>query len=188
MEAALKLWAVVFAVGALNYFSRLSFIAFFAKRSIPPLLARALFPGDADPVVERALPRAPRDSLHALDRCRVHRFAALIARGDEREVVVERAPFAREIGSQCRFVTACEPRFQQRDLGVTLQDLESHPHLVDAVVERFELRRLVDDVFRRRHLAAVVQPARDVHGLPIIFGQTEIPEGPVACIACRLRQ
>jgi branched-subunit amino acid transport protein len=42
MEAALKLWAVVFAVGALNYFSRLSFIAFFAKRSIPPLLARAL--------------------------------------------------------------------------------------------------------------------------------------------------
>jgi branched-subunit amino acid transport protein len=42
MEAALKLWAVIFAVGALNYFSRLSFIAFFAKRSIPPLLARAL--------------------------------------------------------------------------------------------------------------------------------------------------
>lgn len=42
MEAALKLWAVIFTVGALNYFSRLSFIAFFAKRSIPPLLARAL--------------------------------------------------------------------------------------------------------------------------------------------------
>ena len=42
MEAALKLWAVIFAVGALNYFSRLSFIAIFAKRSIPPLLARAL--------------------------------------------------------------------------------------------------------------------------------------------------
>ena len=42
MEGALKLWAVIFAVGALNYVSRLSFIAFFAKRSIPPLLARAL--------------------------------------------------------------------------------------------------------------------------------------------------
>ena len=42
MEAALKLWAVIFAVGALNYLSRLSFIAFFAKRSMPPLLARAL--------------------------------------------------------------------------------------------------------------------------------------------------
>ena len=42
MEAALKLWAVILAVGALNYLSRLSFIALFARRSMPPLLARAL--------------------------------------------------------------------------------------------------------------------------------------------------
>ena len=42
MDATLKLWAVIFAVGALNYLSRLSFIAFFARRSMPPLLARAL--------------------------------------------------------------------------------------------------------------------------------------------------
>jgi branched-subunit amino acid transport protein len=42
MESALKLWAVIFAVGALNYLSRLSFIALFARRSMPPLLARAL--------------------------------------------------------------------------------------------------------------------------------------------------
>jgi branched-subunit amino acid transport protein len=42
MEGALRLWAFILAVGALNYASRLSFIAFFARRSIPPLLARAL--------------------------------------------------------------------------------------------------------------------------------------------------
>ena len=42
MDSALKLWAVIVAVGALNYASRLSFIAFFARRSMPPLLARAL--------------------------------------------------------------------------------------------------------------------------------------------------
>jgi len=42
MEAALKLWGVIFAVGALNYLSRVSFIALFARRSMPPLLARAL--------------------------------------------------------------------------------------------------------------------------------------------------
>ncbi len=42
MEAALKLWAVILVVGALNYLSRLSFIAFFARRSMPPLLERAL--------------------------------------------------------------------------------------------------------------------------------------------------
>ena len=42
MEAALKLWTVIFAVGALNYLSRLSFIALFSRRAMPPLLARAL--------------------------------------------------------------------------------------------------------------------------------------------------
>lgn len=42
MDGALKLWAVIFVVGALNYLSRLSFIALFARRRMPPLLARAL--------------------------------------------------------------------------------------------------------------------------------------------------
>ena len=42
MDATLKLWLVIVVVGALNYFSRLSFIAFFARRSMPPMLARAL--------------------------------------------------------------------------------------------------------------------------------------------------
>lgn len=42
MEGALKLWAVILIVGALNYASRLSFIAIFARREMPPLLARAL--------------------------------------------------------------------------------------------------------------------------------------------------
>jgi branched-subunit amino acid transport protein len=42
MDGALKLWAVVAAVGALNYLSRLSFIALLARRSPPALLARAL--------------------------------------------------------------------------------------------------------------------------------------------------
>ncbi len=42
MDAALKLWLVIVVVGALNYLSRLSFIAFFARRSVPPALARTL--------------------------------------------------------------------------------------------------------------------------------------------------
>ena len=42
MDATLKLWAVILLVGALNYASRLSFIAFFARRTMPPLLVRAL--------------------------------------------------------------------------------------------------------------------------------------------------
>jgi branched-subunit amino acid transport protein len=41
MDATLKLWAVILIVGALNYLSRLSFIALFARRQVPPLLGRA---------------------------------------------------------------------------------------------------------------------------------------------------
>ena len=35
-------WIVIVAVGVLNYLSRLSFIAVFAKVEMPPLVARAL--------------------------------------------------------------------------------------------------------------------------------------------------
>ena len=35
-------WIVIFAVGSLNYLSRLSFIALFARVEIPPIVARAL--------------------------------------------------------------------------------------------------------------------------------------------------
>jgi len=41
MDITLKLWSVVAIVGALNYLSRLSFIAIFARRHVPPLAARA---------------------------------------------------------------------------------------------------------------------------------------------------
>jgi branched chain amino acid efflux pump len=41
MDGALKLWLVVAVVGVLNYLSRLSFIAIFARRQVPALLARA---------------------------------------------------------------------------------------------------------------------------------------------------
>ena len=41
MDVTLKLWSVVAIVGALNYLSRLSFIAIFARRRVPPVLARA---------------------------------------------------------------------------------------------------------------------------------------------------
>jgi len=42
MSAALAFWVVVVAVGALNYLSRLSFIALFARVPMPSLVARAL--------------------------------------------------------------------------------------------------------------------------------------------------
>ena len=47
MSTSLTIWLVILAVGVLNYAARLSFIAFFARRDIPPLLARALRHGPA---------------------------------------------------------------------------------------------------------------------------------------------
>jgi branched-subunit amino acid transport protein len=42
VDRALLLWAVTLVVGALNYVSRVSFIAWFAKNDMPSLLQRAL--------------------------------------------------------------------------------------------------------------------------------------------------
>ena len=42
MAFTLKLWVAILAVGGLNYLSRLSFIAFFANRSMPRWLSRML--------------------------------------------------------------------------------------------------------------------------------------------------
>lgn len=42
MEGALKVWLVIVVVGALNYLSRLSFIAVFGRRAMPAWLVRAL--------------------------------------------------------------------------------------------------------------------------------------------------
>ncbi|HVN35131.1 MAG TPA: AzlD domain-containing protein [Casimicrobiaceae bacterium] len=42
MSTAWAWWIVIFVVGALNYVSRLSFIALFAHVEMPPLVARAL--------------------------------------------------------------------------------------------------------------------------------------------------
>jgi branched-subunit amino acid transport protein len=36
------IWALIIVVGAINFGARLSFIALFARREMPPLLARAL--------------------------------------------------------------------------------------------------------------------------------------------------
>src|SRR3982074_1413430 len=42
MSKETTIWLAILAVGAINYVARLSFIALFARRDMPPLLARAL--------------------------------------------------------------------------------------------------------------------------------------------------
>lgn len=42
MDKALTIWLVTLVVGVLNFASRVSFIAWFARNDMPPLLTRAL--------------------------------------------------------------------------------------------------------------------------------------------------
>ena len=42
MDEALKLWIVILGVSVVNYLMRISFIAIFSRRKMPPLLARAI--------------------------------------------------------------------------------------------------------------------------------------------------
>jgi branched-subunit amino acid transport protein len=42
MSREVTIWLAIFAVGAINYVARLSFITLFARRDMPPLLGRAL--------------------------------------------------------------------------------------------------------------------------------------------------
>jgi branched-subunit amino acid transport protein len=42
VDKELTIWLLIFAVGAVTYTARLSFIALFARREMPPLLAEAL--------------------------------------------------------------------------------------------------------------------------------------------------
>jgi len=42
MSATLTFWAVIIGAGVVTYLARLSFIALFARRDMPPLMVRAL--------------------------------------------------------------------------------------------------------------------------------------------------
>jgi branched-subunit amino acid transport protein len=79
MDATLKLWAVILVVGALNYLSRLSFIAFFARRSMPPLLARALRYVPAAMLTALVLPMVVEVTPQGLDPHLPKVIAAVIA-------------------------------------------------------------------------------------------------------------
>jgi branched-subunit amino acid transport protein len=80
MDGALKLWIVVAVVGVLNYLSRLSFIAIFARRQVPTLLARAFRYVPAAMLTALVLPMVvvvPAESPHVA----MPRIAAALAAG-----------------------------------------------------------------------------------------------------------
>ena len=153
-----------------------------------PFLPLPFLPRDSESIVQRALPRALCDAAQSLDATGRHRLAALVAARNEREVVVERRKLRLKAGRERRFVAAGRARLPIRDLRVALQHFEAGADFVNAVAQGLELGRLVDDVLGRGHLAAIVQPACDVHRLPFVLAQREVAEGSVARIARGARE
>jgi len=70
-------------------------------------------------------------------------------------------------------------RAQGADLGVAFENLEASRDEMDAIENGLELRRLVHDVFRRRDLAAVVQPARYLQLVAVVLRHPEVGERPM---------
>ncbi len=122
------------------------------------------------------------------DPFRRHEFAADVAFGDEGIVVVQpRQAFVERL-FQFHLVAAGHHGFQVFDFRVALQYLEPGSDLVNAVVDGFQLGRLVDHVFRRRHLAAVVQQSGDVHFVFFLVGHGEAVEDSFVAFVRRVGQ
>src|SRR5258705_377416 len=63
---------------------------------------------------------------------------------------------------------------QHVDLGLALEDLETRGDVLDAVVDRLQLGRLVHHVDRRGDLAAIVQKARDLEFVAVLLRHAEL--------------
>mgnify|MGYP004046118825 CR=1 FL=1 len=59
---------------------------------------------------------------------------------------------------------------------------------MDAIINGFQFGRLIYDIFWRGDLTAVMQPARDMQLIPIVFREAEILETGVEGLAGRSRQ
>ena len=59
---------------------------------------------------------------------------------------------------------------------------------MNTVIDGFQLGRLIDHVFRRRHFAAIVKPACDVQFVPFVLIEIKISERAVFGFAGRLCQ
>ena len=120
------------------------------------------------------------DPLDTLGR---HELAADVAFRDEGVIVVDLGQLRFKLGTQRLGVAAVNDGLQIVDHTVALDDFKAVSDFVNAVVDGLKLGRFVDHVFRRRHLAAIVQPSRDVQFVPLLVGQFEVAERTVLLFA-----
>ena len=119
-----------------------------------------------------------RDLPHAFDVRVAHRFRSDVAASQEFAIVgyLRQAPLER-FGLAGKGHSSIAP-----------DHLESRIDELDPVEDRLQLRRLVDHVNRRAHLAAIVQQPRDLQLVSIPLAHAEIPERTVLASGHRVRQ
>ena len=142
------------------------------RRSV---LAFLFFLGNAEPVIEGPGPLGMGDFLDPVDFFRGHEFTADVAFGDKGKVIVQLGQAFIQFGAELlRIPFAIGRGLKVFDLSFAFNHFETGADFMDAVIDGFKLSRLVDHVFRRRHLAAIVKQGGDGQFVPIVLAEVEI--------------
>ena len=150
------------------------------------VLTLGFFPGNADAVIQRAFPCALRYPVKALDFIVTHELSTLVTCRNESEVVIQLPQCCSEFFLKYVPVGSISNLLPVVYFGITFQNFETHPYFMDAIINSFQLGGLVYDIFRGSDLAAIVQPAGDLKGLPVFFREIEISEWLVFRHTCGL--
>ena len=92
-----------------------------------------------------------------------------IALGDKSKVFFKLFDFGYEFGLKVLFgVNIVQALLEIFDMGIAAQDFKTIADFVNAVENGFKLGCLVDNIFRRGDLTAVMQPRGNVKRVPVI--------------------
>lgn len=93
-----------------------------------------------------ALPAALANLLQTLDVGVLHELAADVGLGDEGEVILQPILALYQAGLQRPLIGTAGQALPVRELGIAPQHFKAHAHLVNAVVQGFQLCRLVHHI------------------------------------------
>jgi len=137
----------------------------------------AFGPGKSEHAVEIADEFYFGKALQPLNVIVGQRCVADVAVGDESKIVFQLFDFADKFGLKVfLLVDVVQTFFEVFDVSVATQNLKTVTDFVNAVVNGFELGSLVDNVFRRGNLAAVVQPGGNMQCIPVFGTHFEIAQ------------
>ena len=136
-----------------------------------PGIALQFIQRNAQLVIKVAQPAVLGDLVYAGHIRVVHGLRPPIALGNEGEIGAELLAALREAGLTGLRLGLAGPDEAAQALNVRIaqQDFKAHTDFVNAVVQGLQLGSLVDHMFGRRDLAAVVQPGPNAKLMPLVF-------------------